>query len=254
MAIALITDFGTADYFVAAMKGTILSIHPSVSIIDITHEIPNHNIREAAFTLAACYADFPAGTVFTVVVDPGVGSGRRSIAVGAGGYYFVAPDNGVLSRALAKTPTPFAVELKNERYFGPRRSTTFHGRDIFAPVSAHIALGVPLDELGPPVTDLVRSTVREPRRENGVLVGEIIHIDYFGNLITNLTTVDLTNTISVEINGHSVSRRLTAYAEASVGEIFLIEGSAGFIEISSREASAARIVGAKAGMAVFVKE
>lgn len=254
MAIALITDFGTADYFVAAMKGTILSIHPSVSIIDITHEIPNHNIREAAFTLAACCADFPAGTVFTVVVDPGVGSGRRSIAVEAGGYYFVAPDNGVLSRALAKTPTPFAVELKNERYFGPRRSTTFHGRDIFAPVSAHIALGVPLDELGPPVTDLVRSTVREPRRENGVLVGEIIHIDHFGNLITNLTTVDLTNTISVEINGHSVSRRLTAYAEASVGEIFLIEGSAGFIEISSREASAARIVGAKAGMAVFVKE
>ncbi len=254
MAIALITDFGTADYFVAAMKGTILSIHPSVSIIDITHEIPNHNIREAAFTLAACCADFPAGTVFTVVVDPGVGSARRSIAVKASGYYFVAPDNGVLSWALAKTPTPFAVELINERYLGPRRSTTFHGRDIFAPVSAHIALGVTLDELGPPVTDLVRSTVPEPRRENGMLVGEVIHIDHFGNLITNLTAVDLTNTISVEINGHSVSRRLTAYAEASVGEIFMIEGSAGFIEISSREASAARIVGAKAGTAVFVKE
>lgn len=162
MAIALITDFGIADYFVAAMKGSILSIHPSVSIIDITHEIPNHDIRAAAYTLAACCLDFPAGTVFTVVVDPGVGTDRRAIAVAAGGYYFVAPDNGVLSWALENMPDASAVELTNKLYFGPRRSTTFHGRDIFAPVSAHFALGVPLDEFGPAVTDLVRLDFRSP--------------------------------------------------------------------------------------------
>ena len=243
MVITLITDFGTSDYFVAAMKGSILSIHPSASIIDITHEISNHDIRDAAFTLAACFSDFPPGTVFTVVVDPGVGSVRRGSA-----------DNGVLSWALEKMADASVVELTNRRYFGHRRSTTFHGRDIFAPVSAHIALGVTLDEFGPPVTDLVRLPALEPIQNNGGTIGEVIHVDHFGNLITNLTAAHLTNTTSVEINGHRLSRRLFSYGEASPGEIFMIEGSLGFIEISSREASAAGIVGGKAGDLVIVDQ
>lgn len=241
MAIAMLTDFGTSGYFVGAMKGSILSVAPDALIIDITHDIPNHDIGSGAFTLAACYRDFPVGTIFIAVVDPGVGSDRRAIAVEAGGRIFVAPDNGILSFVFNSGDGFEAYAIENECYFGPRRSTTFHGRDIFAPVAAHISLGVPLADLGPAVTDTVMIENLSPLLSNtGELIAEVIDIDRFGNLVTNLRPKDLHGHFHITLNGNLITRVCRSYDEAGPDELFLIEGSAGFIEISLNKASAAR--------------
>src|SRR4030095_142154 len=140
--ITLLTDFGGADYFVAAMKGVILSIQPGVTFVDISHEIPQHDVAAAAFTLLACHRDFPVGTIHLAVVDPGVGSERRPIAISAGGYTFVGPDNGLFSHVLDREPAARVVHLSRQKYFRPNPSTTFHGRDVFAPVAGALASGV----------------------------------------------------------------------------------------------------------------
>jgi S-adenosyl-L-methionine hydrolase (adenosine-forming) len=250
MVIALLTDFGTRDHFAAAMKGVILTINPTVTIIDITHEIEPQDIRSAAFTLFACYKEFPAGTVFTVVVDPGVGSKRRAIAASSGGYYFVAPDNGVLSFVLAGDAK--IVELNQPDYFAEHVSHTFHGRDIFAPVAAHLSKGVWLAEFGPYVDDPVLFELPKPETTGGNAIGEIIHIDRFGNLITNLTTGNLPPTFVVEINGQTIDRYCEYYAEADEGELFTILGSAGFLEIVVNRGCAQQALAAKTGDRVRV--
>jgi len=237
MVIALITDFGTRDHFVAAMKGTILSINPSAVIVDITHEIDPQNRREAAFTLAACYRDFPTATVFVAVVDPGVGSDRRGIAVEGGGYYFVGPDNGVLSPALKHESK--VVELNRPEYFSERVSNTFHGRDIFAPVAAHLARGASIESVGPRIMDFIKHSFPHPRREGGRLLGSVLRIDKFGNIITNLRPKDLGREFSIRLAGLTVTKLRCSFSEGAPGEFFAIEGSAGFIELAMNQGSAA---------------
>jgi len=246
--ITLLTDFGVADYFVGAMKGVILSRSPGSVLIDITHEIPVHDIQTAAFTLNAAYVWFPTGSIHLAIVDPGVGSDRRPILVEAGGHLFVGPDNGLFSLALDQGPSTQARHLTNSTYFLPKPSTTFQGRDIFAPVAAALANGISPVEFGPVVDDPVRL---EPARfeslSDGSLRGKILHIDHFGNCVTNLPSRLFPTTTEpppfvLELNGHMVRTLASSYEEGAVRSRgpFLIRGSAGYLEISLSSASAAR--------------
>jgi S-adenosylmethionine hydrolase len=249
MPIALLTDFGIRDHYVAAMKGVILTINPQAAIIDITHEIEPQNIRSAAFTLLACYRDFPEGTVFVVVIDPGVGSDRRAVAASSSGYYFVGPDNGVLSFALGKETK--IVELKNPNYFADSVSATFHGRDIFAPIGAHLSKGVQLEQFGPVINDPVRLEFPKPRlNKDGTITAEIIHIDHFGNLITNLARPDLPKQIRINIKDRLIGRHCRFFAESESGELISIIGSSGFLEIVVNQGSAQDLLNAKIGQAL----
>ena len=184
--ITLTTDFGTSDWFVGTMKGVIAGIAPKATIIDLTHDLPPGDIRGGAFALAASYRFFPKGTVHVAVVDPGVGSRRKAIAVQTAKGFFVGPDNGVLSWALVKEKAKAVHALENEAYFLKPVSQTFHGRDVFAPVAAHLSRGVPIKKLGPALKDFVRLDWPEPRRQRGGIEGEVVYIDRFGNAITNL--------------------------------------------------------------------
>ena len=246
--IALLTDFGTKDYFVAAMKGAILSIVPAAQIVDVTHEIAPQDIAAGAFALRACYRNFPWRTIFTAVVDPGVGSARRALLVATESRYFIAPDNGLLSFVFDEAESFRVFELTERRYFAAEISTTFHGRDVFAPVAAHLASGVAPDAFGQPIDDFVRLASSRPRRAaNGAIEGEIIEIDRFGNLITNLKREDLPDAFTVEIKRTHIRKLQSFFAEADAGELFMIFGSAGFLEIVAFRTSAARLLGAARG-------
>ena len=256
--IALLTDFGLRDYFVGAMKGVILSIDPRAVIVDITHAIQPQSIRTAAFTLAACFRDFPRGTIFGAVVDPGVGSSRGAIAAQSGDHYFVGPDNGVLSFALhnvidgAESSSFSAVNLTNKRYFNSSVSHTFHGRDIFAPVAAHLSLGTPFSEFGPAVRDVVLLPFPKPATTGDRVFAEVVNIDRFGNVVTNLKLADLREPFQININSHHISKLLSSYAESNSKELFAVEGSLGFIELSVRDGSASEFLNAKVGDRVAV--
>lgn len=246
MIIALLTDFGTRDYFVAAMKGVILSINPQANIVDITHEIPPQQIRSASFTLRACYKNFPPETIFVAIVDPGVGSRRRAILVETKNYHFIAPDNGLLSFVFAEEKNFRVFELTNDRFFAENVSQTFHGRDVFAPTAAHLSKGVEPREFGSEITDFVHFKTAKPIKISKTETqAEIIHIDNFGNLITNLKETDLPESFRLEINGKLIEKRQNFYAEAEIGEVFLILGSAGFLEIAAFQGSAQKFLQAK---------
>ena len=243
--IALLTDFGTKDYFVGAMKGVILSVNRNANIIDITHQIEPQNIASAGFTLRACYKTFPKQTIFVAVVDPGVGSNRKAITVETDDYYFVAPDNGLLSFIFNGRNDFKVFELSEEKFFAQNVSTTFHGRDVFAPVAAHLSNGVQPDEFGRRTTDYIRFNEFAPNVEsNETIIGEIIHIDRFGNLVTNLTKEDLPNNFVLEVNNTKINKIRNYFAEAEKGELFMIFGSAGFLEIVAFKDSAADLIGA----------
>jgi S-adenosylmethionine hydrolase len=248
MMIALLTDFGTRDYFVGAMKGAILSINSDAQIVDITHEIAPQNIRSAAFTLSACYEDFPAGTIFVCVVDPGVGSNRKAILVETEKYFFIAPDNGLLSFIFESQMDFRVFEITNEKFFRQSVSRTFHGRDVFAPAAAHLSNKIAPKEFGSEIDNFVSFETAKPRRISGETIeAEIVHTDNFGNLITNLRREDLPEKFSVEINGKVIEKLVSFYAEAEVGELFVIFGSAGFLEITARENSASKLLNAANG-------
>jgi len=253
--IALLTDFGTRDYFVAAMKGTILKIAPTVQIIDITHDVAHQDVRSAAFILQACYRDFPEATVFVCVVDPGVGSSRRAIAVESANRVFVSPDNGLLSFLFDhETERAKIYELTDRSLFARDVSNTFHGRDVFAPVAAHIVAGVRVEEAGCPIIDPVRLHVPLPGRLDAEQIqGEIIHIDHFGNIVTNFLPNLLTREPIFEINGVMIKRFVAYYSEAEPGELASITGSAGFVEISCNLGSAAGVLKAKVGDKVILR-
>jgi S-adenosylmethionine hydrolase len=255
LTIALITDFGAQDYFVGAMKGVILAINPNAKIVDITHEIPPQNIRAAGFNLRACYGDFPLKTIFVAVVDPGVGSHRKAILVETENYYFVAPDNGLLSFVFNEENDFRAFELTNEKFFKNPISNTFHGRDVFAPVAAHLSNGEKAFDFGAETTDFVRF---EESKLNKIsaheTVGEIIHADRFGNLITNFKSENLPKDFTLSINGKTVSRMRRFFAESEKDELFMIVGSAGFLEIAAFQSSAANLLNAAVGETVILKE
>jgi S-adenosylmethionine hydrolase len=254
--ITLLTDFGAADYFVAAVKGTILTINAAVSIIDITHEIPPQDIESGAFTLLTCYRDFPEGTIHVAVVDPGVGSSRRAIVVRAGAYYFVGPDNGLFSYVYDRESTVEIFHVTASEYFRPSPSPTFHGRDVFAPVAAALSKGIDPQVLGPRITDEVHLASLSPAKDaTGKLAGRIIHIDHFGNCLTNFTRPDLPESgVRLTVNGRVVERfrRFFTDEHGSEKEIFAIWGSAGFLELAVNGSSAARILNARRGDAVIV--
>lgn len=248
MFIALLTDFGTRDYFVGAMKGVILSINKDAKIIDITHEIEPQNIVAAGFTLEACRRNFPPQTIFVAVVDPGVGSARRAILVAEKEYFFIAPDNGLLSFVFSQTDDFRVYEISDPQYFNHPVSATFHGRDIFAPAAAHLSKGVRPEKFGPEIADFVFFPKPKPRRTGpDRLEAEIIYCDRFGNLITNLTPADLPRSFSLSVNGRRVDRLQRFFAEAEKDRIFMIFGSAGFLEIAAFQNSAEKLLGARTG-------
>jgi S-adenosylmethionine hydrolase len=235
--ITLLTDFGTADYFVGAMKGVILSLNPQAVIADITHEIPAQDVAAGAFTLLAAYDTFPAGTIHVAVVDPGVGSARRPIVVSAGEHLFVGPDNGLFTHIYDREPSFQAFHITASQHFRQPVSTTFHGRDIFAPSAAVLSTGVEPSSVGPRVTDPIRLTIPvEPA---------IIHIDRFGNLITNITR--LPEGARLWVNGTLISALRGFFGEESGADPFAIWGSAGFLEIAVNGGSAAEFLGARRG-------
>ena len=260
MLVTLLTDFGTADYFVGALKGALLSVNPRAQVVDITHEIPPQDIEAGAFTLLAAFEAFPAGTVHVAVVDPGVGSARRAIVVEGGGHLFVGPDNGVFGHVYERIE-PFRVfHITNEKYFRTRVSETFHGRDVFAPVAGALSGGASARELGPEVLDFVRLPLARPVRDaSGALVAAIIHVDRFGNCVTNVTQRDLggeTNARGARliIAGREIGsfRRFFADDAGARGEPFAVWGSAGLLEIAVFKDSAARVLGLGRGSEVEV--
>jgi hypothetical protein len=261
MMIGLLTDFGTVDAYVGVMKGVILGIAPNVQIIDITHATQPQNVREGAFTLTNTYRYFPAGTIFVVVVDPGVGSERRPVGAIAGDYGFVAPDNGVLSYALVELGDYRAVALTNPEYQLVGLSSTFHGRDIFAPAAAHLAGGVPLEAFGNPVDNLLLLPSPMLRIEGKQIEGEVVHVDHFGNIVTSIgqlrwvmperltlaprfgetgVTVPIPAAeTSVLMSGHTITGIHHTYSEVDRGQLLAMVGSNGYLEIAVNQGNAA---------------
>ena len=261
MIVTFLSDFGTADYFAGAMKGAALAVAPGAQVVDITHDIPAHDIEAGAFTLAAAYEAFPAGTVHLAVVDPGVGSERRALAVEAAGHFFVGPDNGLFGHVYERAAGPRAFHLTDPSYFRPQVSATFHGRDVFAPVAGALSRGVRPEQLGAEVEDFVRLPLSRPRRlPGGSLEAAVIHVDRFGNLVTNLTPHDLPEAelaagrARLLVGAREVRRFRRFYAEAAEdpSEPFAIWGSAGFLEIAVNRGSAARALGAARGHKIIV--
>ncbi|MCS6874189.1 MAG: SAM-dependent chlorinase/fluorinase [Pyrinomonadaceae bacterium] len=249
--ITLLTDFGTRDYFVGAMKGVILSINPNVNIIDISHEIEPQRIRSGAFVLENSYSYFPKGTIHVAVIDPGVGSQRRAILVQTEDYFFIAPDNGILSFILTKSKNPKVFSLEDENYFLKNPSSTFHGRDIFAPVAAHLSKGVSPSSFGKFINDPVIIESYAPQFISyGRFIGRVIHIDRFGNLITNFKAENLPKRFVLRIGDFTIDKHLKFYSQAQTDEPFSIVGSAGLLEISVFKGSAKQILGASIDQAV----
>ena len=249
--ITLTTDFGLSDHYVGAMKGVILSICPRARLVDVSHGVGAFEIAEAAFTLSQAYRYFPHGAVHVVVVDPGVGTSRRPILAQAAGHYFVAPDNGVLSMIYAREKHKVRA-ISNARYFLQPVSNTFHGRDIFAPVAAHLAGGIPPARFGKIVADYLRLDFDKPAR-NGrrTWTGAILKVDRFGNLVTNFSAEDFPDldkcAFEMAVGPQRIDVFARNYAERGPGEAFVILGSAGYYEISVSQSSAGKLLGCAAG-------
>ena len=253
--ITLTTDFGLADSYVAAMKGVILGIAPQATVIDITHQISPQNVREAAYVLHTALPYFPPGAVHVAVVDPGVGSARRPMAALVGDSFLVGPDNGVFTYAWHGVGQPVAcVHLDNRAYWLPQVSRTFHGRDIFSPVAAHLANGVPLEALGSPFDDPVRFDVQSPQREpDGSLRGQVIHVDRFGNLVSNIPGDWLAGqTWVVRMAGQQIIGPSLAYADAAPGHLLTLVSSDATLEVAVRDGSAAERLNVQAGEPIEV--
>jgi S-adenosylmethionine hydrolase len=232
--ITLLTDFGLSDHFVAAMKGVILGICPEAGIVDITHQIAPQNIDQAAFVLKNAYPCFPAGTIHVVVVDPGVGSERAGLIVKVGGQVFVAPDNGVLKYAYHEEQNVEAFKISNPEYGLSDISNTFHGRDIFAPVAAHLANGVPPEEIGGPVNQFVKGRVSQPVKNENIIRGEIIYFDHFGNAITNIPGGMVKSSATIVVGDETIRLQKVSktYADVASGEPLALVGSHGNVEIA----------------------
>jgi S-adenosylmethionine hydrolase len=253
--IALTTDFGTVDPWVGIMKGVLATRAPEARVVDLTHGIPPQNVLAGALVLRYALPYFPPGTIHVAVIDPGVGSERRPICVETPREILVGPDNGLLSLAAAAPPAR-AYHLKEGRFFPSPRSATFHGRDVFAPVAAALAMGTRPSELGPEIRDMRVLRVPEPRREAGAIRGEVIYVDHFGNLITNVPQSLLANfpaePTSISIRGTRVAGIAPSYAAVSPGQPVAVVNSWNHLEIAVRDGSAAATLGARVGDEVIV--
>jgi S-adenosylmethionine hydrolase len=256
--LALLTDFGTRDHYVGSMKAVALAICPEATFVDITHHVPPHDVETAAIELAASYRYFPAGAVFLVVVDPGVGSARRALAAEAGDYRFVAPDNGVLTLVFRETPPKRVVDLTERRYARPTVSRTFEGRDRLAPAAAWLAKGIQLSGLGRPVTDYQVIEVAQPVVHQDAIEGAIQLVDRFGNLVTNIDRRSVeriahSGHVQIQAGTHSVGRLVATYAEAAPGEVCALFGSTDRLEIAVSGGNAAERLGLARGSPVMVR-
>ncbi len=255
MVVTLLTDFGLEDEYAGVMKGVIHSINPASTIIDLCHQIPPGDIERAGWLLAWSWSYFPKGTVHVVVVDPGVGSTRRVLAVPHRGHCFLAPDNGVLTQALTGARRVQAYSVKNRKFFLPHVSNTFHGRDIFAPVAAHLSSGLDPRQLGHRVSSLKRLSLRSAGHRRGGWVGQVIQWDRFGNAVTNLPGKPLKRSkvsFEVRVQGYRIQGLQRSYSSATEGIPMAIIGSRGLLEIAINGGSAIRDLGLSIGDRVEV--
>ena len=239
------TDFGLKDHYAGVIKGVILGINPDAAIIDITHGVDTYNIIEASLRLMNYYSFFPEGTVHVVVVDPGVGAGRRPIAVESGGYFFVGPDNGVFSRIYENSEARRVIEITNPKYMLKDVSNTFHGRDIFAPAAAHISSGLEIHKLGDEAVSPVLLDIPKPYTAKNEVLGEVIYEDHFGNLVTNIPGKLVGKGSKVYVGRVRIDRISESYGEAGAGELLAIIGSSGLLEISVNQGSARGVLKAE---------
>jgi hypothetical protein len=261
--IALLSDFGTRDHYAGVMKGVILGICPDATLVDLSHELPAHDVPFAALELAAVYKYYPAGTIFLVVVDPGVGTARRGLAVEAGEWRFVAPDNGVLTAVFQDTPPKRVVELTERRYARPTVSRTFEGRDRFAPAAGWLAKGIQLPALGRPITDYCRLDIARPETTAQGVSGAVLRVDRFGNAVTNIdrrTFEKFVNGGPVQIEVQSpkgaqrIGRLVATYADIAADEICALFGSTDHLELAANTASAADRLSIGRGAAITIRK
>jgi len=257
--VTLTTDYGTNDHLVGVMKGVILSIHPDVTVVDITHGVLAHDILDGALTIGQAYKYFPPKTIHVVVVDPGVGTERRPILVASDQHYFVAPDNGVLSSVYDQTEALYVWHIISEHYFRQPVSKTFHGRDIFAPVAAWLSKSWQTSAFGEPITDFTRFAIPRPKTTGNAIRGVVLRVDQFGNLITNLRVEDVPALASadgkctIKAGNAVVTKIVGTFAEGAGGEAVGIIGSSGYLEICVNKTSAARTLGLGRGTEVTVE-
>ena len=262
--VALLTDFGGQDHYVGAVKGAVLAACPEATVVDVAHELPPHDVEAAALCLASCFRAFPAGSVFLAVVDPGVGSERRPLALEVAGYRFVGPDNGTFTLVLGDQTAAHIRQITNAGLYRYEVSATFHARDIFGPVAGHLARGLPLDEVGPEVADPVLFGVPALRAlDAGEWEATVIHVDRFGNLTTNLTSAQL-DAILAPVDGDPteivvvvegvVLPYVRTYSDVPEGEACALMGSSGRLEVAVSRGNASRLLGALKGTAVRVRQ
>ena len=256
--IALLSDFGTQDHYAGTMKGVVLGICPDAILVDISHDIPPHDVLAGALQLAASYKYFPQGTIFLVVVDPGVGSSRRGIAAEAGGYRFVGPDNGVLTAVFREEPPRKIVELTERRYARPTVSRTFEGRDRFAPAAAWLAKGIQLPALGRPAGPLHQLHLPTASCTEGVLTGTVVMVDRFGNLISNIDrrtfeSFARAQPVRILADGRPVARLVSTYSEMPAGEVCALFGSSDHLELAVYSGDAGRLGGLQRGSQIEIR-
>jgi S-adenosylmethionine hydrolase len=258
--IVLLTDFGTSDVYAGVMKGVILRINPAARIVDLTHGIPPQDVPAGALALLASVDYFPEGSIFVAVVDPGVGTGRRLLCARGGRHLFLAPDNGLLSLVRRREEFSRIVEVADRDWFLPAVSDTFHGRDILAPVAARLSLGMSIDRLGPPVRSIRSAGIALPQLSRSELRGEVLHVDHFGNAVTNLDQA----TVGAFAGNDLMAARIVAgrravrgirrtYGEVEAGEAVALFGSSGYLEIAVCRGNAARALRLRRGSPVLVR-
>ncbi|MGA6826438.1 SAM hydrolase/SAM-dependent halogenase family protein [Nitrospira sp. NS4] len=258
--ITLLTDFGDRDWFVASMKGVILTINPVARIVDLSHQITPHRIEEAAYCLQSCYRYFPEGTVHVAVVDPGVGSNRRPILVKTARYYFVAPDNGLLTPVLHEESDVEIRQLENPQYRLESPGNTFHGRDVFAPAAARLTTGTAAEAFGRPVSDPVMINWPQPTMKETGVRGQIVYVDRFGNLISNIGATQLGgmrsdpmhDRLRICVGAHYIHGLVTSYSEGDPGVPHALINSNGLLEVFVREQRATDLLRAAVGATIDV--
>jgi hypothetical protein len=258
--ITLTTDFGSTDHFVGSMRGVILGINPAVSVVDLCNAVNSFDILDGALTLAEAYRHYPADTIHLVVVDPGVGSSRRPLLVSTSHHYFVAPDNGVLSLVMAREERITVRHIAAEHYFLQPVSSTFHGRDVFAPCAAWLSKGVEPEKFGDEITDYVRFTLPQPKPTGEhALKGVVLKVDKFGNLVTNFTAENTPAIFTagaqprIKVAEAAVAALRSSYSEGQPGELIALINSMGFLEIACNKAPAAQVAKAGRGAPVVVE-
>lgn len=249
--ITLLTDFGLKDPWAGAMKGVLLSINPGANVVDISHLVSPHNIAEGSFILSQAYPFFPKGTIHVAVVDPGVGGKRRPVLIEAGRHFFIGPDNGIFTPVLENERVKRVIHITNRKYFLREVSSTFHGRDVFAPCAAHLSRGVPPLYFGRPVENPVSLNLDRPGKKPLSITGTVLYVDSFGNLITSISKRDISGLlkkgrVEIRIKGRRVGGLKSSYSEGE-GAPFALVGSGGQVEIACRQKRAADVIGASCG-------